>query len=147
MESYPHLVFEYIIYSIKYSESLVLNRISRMIKKLLNDASVNHGTSPTTVPEIETLDQKSEALMKILNDATRRKLLFILLLEGPQRVVNLFPRLGVCQSTVSHCFEKLLLEGLVEKQRDGRVVLYSIVETFKPRLRAIIEFLNTAEPA
>jgi len=66
----------------------------------------------------------------------KRILLLYFLAEGPQRVTDLADALGLPQPTVSHHLKILRERGLVESERDGTAVHYSLAD------RRVIEALD-----
>jgi ArsR family transcriptional regulator len=60
------------------------------------------------------------------------------LIEGPATVGELEDFLGIRQAAVSQQLARLRMEGLVEAERDGRTIRYSIIE---PRARRLIRLL------
>ena len=65
------------------------------------------------------------AKLKVLADATRLAVLEALL-DGAKHVGSLQKTLNVEQSLLSHHLQTLREAGLVEAQRDGKSVLYSL---------------------
>lgn len=63
--------------------------------------------------------------LKVLADKTRLAVLETLL-EGPSHVGPLAERLEVEQSLLSHHLRVLRRAGLVESERDGKSILYSV---------------------
>jgi DNA-binding transcriptional ArsR family regulator len=68
--------------------------------------------------------------LKILADRTRLNILGQLL-EGPKHVGELNIDLDLEQSLLSHHLKILRQEGFVEATRDGKAVLYQLVQRFK----------------
>ncbi|RMF37548.1 MAG: ArsR family transcriptional regulator [Planctomycetota bacterium] len=73
-------------------------------------------------------------LLKVLSDETRLAVVR-LLLEEPRRVGQLSQDLHVEQSLLSHHLKVLREAGLVETQRDGKSVLYSLSPSMRRRAR------------
>lgn len=71
----------------------------------------------------------------------QRLMLLCLLREGPKTVGELQESLsGISQSHVSQFLNRLKLEGLVEGERRGTFIYYSIKD---PKVTAVIKCLNT----
>jgi len=67
------------------------------------------------------------SLLKVLADETRLAVVERLL-EGPKHVGEINETLGVEQSLLSHHLKVLRQAGLVNAQRDGKQVLYSLAK-------------------
>ncbi|MEM7585942.1 MAG: metalloregulator ArsR/SmtB family transcription factor [Acidobacteriota bacterium] len=65
--------------------------------------------------------------LKALADGTRLAVMESLM-EGPKRVGELGDELGVEQSLLSHHLRVLREMGLLEAQRDGKAVVYTLAE-------------------
>lgn len=66
------------------------------------------------------------AVLRVLADPQRLRILSLLAANGPLRGVDLVPLTGLCQPTVAHHLGKLLAEGFVTRRRKGRDVRYSL---------------------
>jgi len=73
-------------------------------------------------------------LLKVLADETRLAVLRQLL-DGPRHVGEINEPLGLEQSLLSHHLRVLRDAGLVEAERDGKAVLYSLAPRFRARRR------------
>lgn len=82
-------------------------------------------TQPMIAPEV------CAGKLKILADATRLKILEALM-NSPKHVNEINHQLQIEQSLLSHHLKLLRDVGLVESQRDGKAVLYSLGATIKP---------------
>lgn len=69
-------------------------------------------------------------LLKLLADETRLAVMRQLI-DGPQQVSQLNATLGLEQSLLSHHLKILREAGLVESQRQGKGVLYSLSPDFR----------------
>lgn len=69
-------------------------------------------------------------MLKVLADETRLAVVRQLL-ESPKHVNEVNASLGLEQSLLSHHLKVLREAGLVEAQRDGKAVLYSLSPRFK----------------
>lgn len=78
------------------------------------------------MPEEATLSDLAE-LYKIFADATRIKILYILL-EAEVCVCDLAQLLGMSQSAISHQLRVLKASRLVKSRRDGKTVFYSLAD-------------------
>ena len=88
--------------------------------------------TPASLP---TLQQPSCAdLLKLLADETRLAVVRQLL-DGPRHVGAINEALGLEQSLLSHHLKVLREAGLVESQRDGKAVLYSLAPQFRGSTR------------
>lgn len=82
------------------------------------------------------LDQLS--LLKLIADESRLKLLCILR-SGAHSVTELIPHVSLSQSLISHHLADLKSEGIVEHQKKGRHVFYSLSN----KGRHVVELLAT----
>lgn len=82
-------------------------------------------SQPTIAPEFCAMQ------LKILADTTRLKILEALM-DSPRHVNEINNQLKIEQSLLSHHLKVLREVGLVESQRDGKAVLYSLSATIKP---------------
>ena len=78
-------------------------------------------------------DQCVEQL-KVLADPTRLQVLRALM-AGPQHVGTLNEKISIPQNLLSHHLRKLREAGLVEAERDGKSVLYSLVSGVRTRTK------------
>ena len=65
------------------------------------------------------------ALLRLLGDATRLRLLG-LLLSGERHVTSLCAQLDLAQPTVSHHLALLRKKGLIQARRAGKLMFYSL---------------------
>ncbi len=83
------------------------------------------------------MDPQTEScagLLKVLSDETRLAVVR-LLFEGPRRVGQLSQDLQVEQSLLSHHLKVLREAGLVEAERVGKAMLYSLSPSMRRRTR------------
>lgn len=71
--------------------------------------------------------EKLADLYKIFGDATRVKILF-LLLSGEKCVQDIADGLGMTQSAISHQLRILRGSSLVKSRRDGKTIFYSLAD-------------------
>lgn len=88
----------------------------------------NHGALQ---PEEMTLAAK-------IRDPTRREVLETLVRRGPTTTSRLADRIGVAKSTVSHHLGELADAGIVDRERDGRSVLYGLETGVEERLLKLV---------
>jgi len=81
--------------------------------------------------------------LKALGDPLRLRIVSSLR-EGPKNVSEISAELDMAIVTVSHHLGILKVAGLVESDRDGRFINYSLpAEVFKPSKKAsVIEYLD-----
>ena len=84
----------------------------------------------------EHAQQTTEFLKSLAHEA--RLVILCRLSEGPATVSELEDFVGIRQSSVSQQLARLRLEGLVEAERDGRSIRYSIADE---RTRRIVKVL------
>ncbi|MBY6412396.1 winged helix-turn-helix transcriptional regulator [Rhodococcus sp. BP-252] len=90
--------------------------------------SLDHGTNPDRV----RLESASD-IFRMLADPTRLHLLWILS-HDPSDVSTLTEATGASRTAVSQHLAKLRFTGMVETTRDGRRVVYRIVDGHLARL-------------
>lgn len=73
-------------------------------------------------------------LFKIFGDATRVKILYVLL-EAEMCVCDIAQLLGMTQSAISHQLRVLKQSKLIKNRREGKTVFYSLADA---HVRAII---------
>ena len=78
------------------------------------------------MPDEEILYDLAD-LFKVFSDTTRIKILYSLM-SGERRVADIADTIGATQSAVSHQLRILKTARLVKFQRDGKNVLYSLVD-------------------
>ena len=76
-------------------------------------------------------------LMGVLADPTRLRIV-LHLATGPMIVGQLVSAMDLQQPTVSHHLMRLRVHGLVQQQRQGKTVLYSLGPTVRARARSIV---------
>ncbi|WP_323960874.1 metalloregulator ArsR/SmtB family transcription factor [Arthrobacter sp. JZ12] len=101
------------------------------------EPSLHHADNPDQ-PRLEA----GAATFRMLADPTRLHLLW-LLTEGPSDVGALVERTGASRTSVSQHLAKLRFSGLVSTRREGRNVVYSIVDGHLTRL--VREAMNHAD--
>ncbi|GIW99914.1 MAG: transcriptional regulator [Pirellulaceae bacterium] len=74
------------------------------------------------------------SLLKVLADQTRLAVVQSLL-EGPQRVSELNRHLNVEPTLLSHHLRVLREAGLVETERDGKSIVYSLSQSMRGQTR------------
>lgn len=79
-----------------------------------------------TMPEEEELNDLAE-LFKILGDATRIRILFVLF-EAEVCVCDLAETLNMTQSAISHQLRILKQSRLVKSRREGKSIFYSLAD-------------------
>lgn len=82
------------------------------------------GMNDCSAPSEEMLYDVAE-LFKVFGDATRVKILFLLLKEE-QCVCDIAQQLNMQQSAISHQLRVLKQARLVKYRRDGKTVFYSL---------------------
>lgn len=87
------------------------------------------------IPQIEELDLLHANICQALGDPKRIQILYALY-DTPRYVSALADDLGMPQSTVSRHLQVLRQRKLVETERDGQTVIYSLADT------RIIDVLN-----
>ena len=85
------------------------------------------------MPEEERLKELAD-FYKVLADATRIKILWILL-ESEMCVCDIAQLLGMTQSAISHQLQVLKKSKLVKYRREGKTVFYSLADS---HVRAIL---------
>lgn len=87
-----------------------------------------------TTAQLETFEIPSEDtlfslanLFKIFSDPTRLKILFSLV-DGPRCVADIAEAAGVTQGATSHQLRSMKQEHLVDFERDGKQVFYSLAD-------------------
>lgn len=78
------------------------------------------------MPKEETLHELAD-LFKVFGDATRVKILYVLL-QSEMCVCDLAELLGMTQSTISHQLRVLKQTKLVKNRREGKTVFYSLAD-------------------
>ena len=81
--------------------------------------------------------EEAAVYMRILSNPSRL-LLLCQLIDGQRSVGELETALGLGQAYVSQQLARLRGEGLVEAERDGRIVRYALAD---PRVRPLLEVL------
>ncbi|GAA1845450.1 metalloregulator ArsR/SmtB family transcription factor [Microbacterium koreense] len=86
-------------------------------------------------------DGAATSALRVAADPTRTRILQIIDAApgGRERVGELAARLGLRQPTVSHHMAALHSGGLVERQREGRRVWYSVHPEARDRLRVLLD--------
>ena len=79
-----------------------------------------------TMPEEEELNDLAE-LFKIFGDATRIRILFVLI-EAEVCVCDLAETLNMTQSAISHQLRILKQSRLVKSRREGKSIFYSLAD-------------------
>ena len=88
---------------------------------------------------------EAAALMKALSNPSRLRLMCAMV-PGPRSVGELEAVLGASQSYVSGQLARMRGEGLVQAERDGRVIRYSLAdERVAPVLERLYEVFCPAE--
>ncbi|GAA4786472.1 winged helix-turn-helix transcriptional regulator [Corynebacterium canis] len=90
----------------------------------------------------EALFTSASNTLKLLAEPTRLHLLW-LLVENEHNVAELVDSVGVSRTVVSQHLAKLRLGGLVESRREGRNIIYRVVDGHLSRL--VLETLNHAD--
>lgn len=90
------------------------------------------GAKHSSTAKLETFEMPSEEtlfnlanLYKIFSDPTRLKILFSLV-NGPRCVADISQAAGVTQGATSHQLRSMKQERLVDFERDGKQVFYSL---------------------
>lgn len=78
-------------------------------------------------------DEADQTVMNALRREYSRRILAHLLAEGPLTTSDLSDRIDKAQSTVSWHLSTLAEVGLVTKERDGRRVIYEVVDPDRVR--------------
>ena len=78
------------------------------------------------MPKEQTLNELAD-LFKIFGDATRIKMLYVLL-QSEMCVCDLAEMLGMTQSAISHQLRVLKQMKLVKNRREGKTVFYSLAD-------------------
>ena len=91
-------------------------------------------------------NEAATSALRVAADPTRTRILQILdaAPDGRERVGELALQLGLRQPTVSHHLAALHTQGLVERERDGRRVWYSVHPAAREQLRPL---LTVSSPA
>lgn len=93
-------------------------------ENLLADANV---CTPGTVLAVPERDDAAEAaLLKVVADPTRLRVLRILAANGAVCACDLEAPLGLSQPTVSHHLRQLFEAGMVSREKRGTWVFYSL---------------------
>ena len=79
------------------------------------------------MPAEETLKELAD-FYKVFGDATRVKILFVLL-QAEMCVCDLAETLGMTQSAISHQLRVLKQMSLVKFRRDGKTIYYSLADS------------------
>jgi len=93
--------------------------------------------SPDHIKAMDSAACEAADVLKALSNPQRLRLLCALI-SGPRSVGELEQALGASQSYVSGQLARLRSEGLVQAERDGRTIHYSLAD---PRIVSIIERL------
>lgn len=98
-----------------------------------------HAFSPyeNSLPQVKDILALSN-FYKILGDATRIKILW-LLLEKRLCVCEISQALNMKQSAISHQLKLLRLANLVKNEREGKVIYYSLSDN---HIKEIFEITN-----
>lgn len=108
---------------------------SKMVEKIKRDAEPiiaqgmhTLGMDPLkiTTPDDEGLTKLS-SFFKIFADPTRLRILYALA-EGPKCVADIAAAAGVTQGATSHQLRSMKQEKLVDFERDGKQVIYSLAD-------------------
>ena len=89
------------------------------------------------VPPAEVIGELS-AILKLLSDATRLRILLCLMRNGELHVARLCDLLGHSQPAISHHLGLLRTAGVIEVRRDGKFSFYRILPR---RLEHVLELL------
>lgn len=92
----------------------------------MHDEHCHSGINECSEPTEEMLYDVAE-LFKVFGDATRVKILF-LLLKNEMCVCDIAQLLGMQQSAISHQLRVLKQARLVKYRRDGKTVFYSLAD-------------------
>lgn len=107
----------------------VANAASNLTREITSKVA-KHSTEPTLesfeIPDEETLFKLAN-LFKIFSDPTRLKILFSLV-DGPRCVADISEAAGVTQGATSHQLRSMKQEQLVDFERDGKQVFYSLAD-------------------
>ena len=90
--------------------------------KLFKEIDYFHGDSRFSVKEIE----KIADFFKAFSDPTRLKILYTLSEAGSLDVGGIALKIGVTESAVSHQLKTLKQQRLVDSQREGKYVFYTL---------------------
>ena len=66
------------------------------------------------------------AVLRVLADPSRMRLVSLLIHYGPMRQVDLGQHMVITQPVISHHMNKLVREGIVLRVRKGREVVFSV---------------------
>lgn len=89
------------------------------------DASMVEKVNETMPPEEEMQDLAE--FFKVFGDATRLKILYVLLCSE-MCVYDIASMIGMSQSAVSHQLRVLKQMDLVKNRRDGKIIFYSLAD-------------------
>lgn len=93
----------------------------------MNNEKSQSAENIRTMPD-ETVMTDTAELFKVFGDATRIKILF-LLLDREMCVCDIAQFLGMQQSAISHQLRVLKQASLVKYRRDGKTVFYSLADS------------------
>lgn len=79
------------------------------------------------VPKREALVEPLAQLYKVLSDPSRLKIV-LLIIDSEMSVTNMADILSMTESAVSHHLRILRMNGLVERRRDGKSILYRLYD-------------------
>lgn len=85
-----------------------------------------------------SLAMDDEALFTLLADATRRRMLRLLLAEGDLCVCELVAALNADQPKISRHLARMRVAGLVEDRRAAQWMLYRVPEVARAPLAALL---------
>jgi DNA-binding transcriptional ArsR family regulator len=87
-------------------------------------------TTVVTVTEAERLG----ALLALLSDQVRLRILFVLVSDEELCVGDLALALGISMDQSSYALKQLRRAGLVQARREGRVIYYRLADGFSQQL-------------
>lgn len=80
----------------------------------------------TVTKELSTLEERYIRVMQILGDKTRFKIFKLLTTHDEMCVTDIAQELGITLSAVSQHFRNFEMAGLVDKERMGQKICYTL---------------------
>jgi predicted transcriptional regulator len=122
----PGVHFRRILDELEYAQGTLQYQLRWLVDEGLVEVS-DDGQYTRYYPAAE-FDEADRTVMNALRREYSRRILAHLLADGPLTTSELSERLDKARSTVSWHLSKLFDAGLVTKERDGRRVIYEVID-------------------
>ncbi|MFB6154868.1 MAG: winged helix-turn-helix transcriptional regulator [Haloferacaceae archaeon] len=122
----PGIHFRGLVEAFDYAQGTLQYHVRWLVDEGLLESSEDG--SYTRYYPAESFDEGDQTVMNALRRTISRRIVAYLAAEGPLTTTDLSDRLDRSRSTVSWHLSKLSEANLVEKERDGRRVLYHLTD-------------------